>query len=97
VLWLSLLVIGGVTFLFSVLARSSLVAGGAGFVALIVAGTVSAIPGIGAYAPTGLSTPAVALALGLPGGDLGGPILVNLALICLAVGMAGIAFRRQEI
>lgn len=97
VLWLSLLVIGGVTFLFSVLARSSLVAGGAGFVALIVAGIVAAIPGIGAYAPTGLSTPAVALALGLPGGDLGGPILVNVALACLALGAAGIAFRRQEI
>ena len=73
VLWLSLLVIGSVTFLFSVLARSSLVAGGAGFVALIVAGIVAAIPGIGAYAPTGLSAPAMALALGRRAGDLARP------------------------
>ena len=96
-LWLSLLVIGGVTFLFSVIAGSSLVAGGAGFVALIVAGIVAAIPGIGAYAPTALFTPAMALALGQPAGELGGPILVNLALVFVAVGGAGLAFRRQEL
>ena len=96
-LWLSLLVIGGATFLFSVLARSSLVAGGAGFVALIVAGIVAAIPVVGPYMPTALSSPAMALALGLPAGDLGGPVLVNLVLVCLALGAAGIAFRRQEL
>lgn len=97
VLWLSLLVTGSVTFLFSVLARSSLVAGGAGFVALVVTGIVAAIPGIGVYAPTGLSTPAIALGLGLPSGDLGGPVLVNVALVCLALGAAALAFRRQEL
>jgi ABC-2 type transport system permease protein len=96
-LWLSLLLTGSVTFLFSVLARSSLVAGGAGFVALIVTGIVAAIPGIGAYAPTGLSTPAIALALGTARGDLAGPIIVNLALVGLALGAAQVAFRRQEL
>jgi hypothetical protein len=96
-LWLSLLVIASVTFLFSVLASSSLVAGGAGFVALIVTGIVAAIPGIGAYAPTGLSTPAVALALGTPAGDLAGPIVVNIVLVGLALGAAQLAFRRQEL
>jgi hypothetical protein len=39
----------------------------------------------------------VALALGRPGGDLAGPILVNLALVGLALGAAGIAFRREEL
>lgn len=97
VLWLSLLVTGSVTFLFSVLARSSLVAGGAGFVALVVTGVFGAIPGIGAYAPTGLSTPAIALGLGLPAGDLLGPIVVNVALVGLVLGLAELAFRRQEL
>ena len=97
VLWLSLLVIGSVTFLFSVLARSSLVAGGAGFVALIVTGIVAAIPGVGAYTPTGLSAPAIALASGLPAGDLAGPILVNVALVLLVLGGSWVAFRRQEL
>jgi ABC-2 type transport system permease protein len=96
-LWLSLLLTASVTFLFSVLARSSLVAGGAGFVALIVTGIGAAIPGIGPYAPPGLSTPAVALALGEPVGDLAGPIIVNLALVGLAVGAAHVAFSRQEL
>jgi ABC-2 type transport system permease protein len=96
-LWLSLAVYAAVTFLASVISRSALVAGGIGFGVLIGAGIVSAIPAIGPYMPSGLSTPAVALALGLPGGDLGGPILVDLALVCLALGAAGIAFRRQEL
>jgi ABC-2 type transport system permease protein len=96
-LWLSLAVYAAVTFLASVISRSALVAGGIGFGVLIGAGIVSAIPAIGPYMPSGLSTPAVALALGLPGGDLGGPILVNLALVCLALGAAGITFRRQEL
>ena len=96
-LWLSLLLVASVTFLFSVLASSSLVAGGAGFVALIVTGIVAAIPGIGAYAPTGLSTPAVALALGNPSGELAGPIVVNLVLVGLALAAAQLAFRRQEL
>jgi ABC-2 type transport system permease protein len=96
-LWLSLLVTASVTFLFSVLARSSLVAGGAGFVALIVTGIVAAIPGIGAYAPPGLSTPAIALALGEPVGDLAGPIILNLALVGVALAAAQVAFRRQEL
>jgi hypothetical protein len=39
----------------------------------------------------------VALALGLPGGDLAGPIVVNLALVGLALVAAGIAFRREEL
>jgi ABC-2 type transport system permease protein len=96
-LWLSLAVYAAVTFLASVVTRSALVAGGIGFGAFIVAGIVSALPTIGQYMPNGLSRPAVSLALGLPGGDLAGPILVNLVLIVLALGAAGIAFRGQEL
>ncbi len=96
-LWLSLAVYAAVTFLASVVTRSALVAGGVGFAAFVGAGIISAFPGIGPYTPSGLSAPAVALALGLPGGDLAGPILVNLALVALALLAAGIAFRREEI
>ena len=97
VLWLSLLVIGGVTFLFSVLARSALVAGGAGFVALVVAGVFSAIPGIGAYVPTGLWEPSGLLGLGRDAGSLTGPILVSAGLAIACVALSAAAFRRQEL
>lgn len=96
-LWLSLAVYAAVTFLASVVTRSALVAGGVGFAVFIVAGIVSAVPTIGQYMPNSLSTPAVSLALGLPGVDVAGPILVNLVLVVLALGAAGIAFRGQEL
>jgi ABC-2 type transport system permease protein len=96
-LWLSLAVYAAITFLASVVTRSALVAGGVGFAAFVGAGIISAFPSIGPYTPGGLSTPAVALALGLPGGDLVGPILVNVVLVGLALGAAGIAFRGQEL
>jgi ABC-2 type transport system permease protein len=96
-LWLSLAVYAAVTFLASVMTRSALVAGGVGFGAFIVAGMLSALPTIGPYMPSSLSASAVALALGRPGGDLAGPILVNLALVGLALVAAAIAFRREEL
>ncbi len=96
-LWLSLAVYAAVTFLASVVTRSALVAGGVGFAAFVVAGIVAALPRVGPYTPGGLSAPAVDLALGLPGGNLAGPILVNLVLIVLALCAAGVAFRRQEL
>ena len=96
-LWLSLAVYAAITFLASVITRSALVAGGVGFGAFIGAGIISALPTIGPYMPSSLSTSAVALALGRPGGDLAGPILVNLALVGLALVTAGIAFRREEL
>jgi ABC-2 type transport system permease protein len=96
-LWLSLAVYAAVTFFASVITRSALVAGGVGFGAFIGAGIISALPTIGPYMPSSLSTSAVALALGRPGGDLAGPILVNLALVVLALVAAGIAFRREEL
>ena len=96
-LWLSLAAYAAVTFLASVMARSAIVAGGVGFVALIGGGILSAIPAIGPYAPNGLSTPALALSLGLPAADLAGPIAANVAMIGVLVAAAGLAFRRQEL
>lgn len=96
-LWLSLAVYASVTFLASVVTRSALVAGGVGFAAFIGVGIVSTFPSLGLYTPSGLAAPAVALALGLPGSNLAGPVFVNLALIGLLLGAAGIAFRREEL
>lgn len=96
-LWLSLAVYAAMTVLASVVTRSALIAGGVGFGAFIVVGLFSSFPSLGTYMPGGLSGPAVSLALGLPGGDLAGTVLVNVALVILALGGAGIAFRSQEL
>ncbi len=96
-LWISLLVVAAVTFLFSVLAGSSMVAGGAGFVVLIVAGILAAIPGVGPYTPTGLWVPATNLALGADAGNVVGPLIVNALISVGCVSLAAVAFRRQEL
>jgi ABC-2 type transport system permease protein len=97
VLWLSLLAIGGVTFVCSVLARSALVAGGAGFAALVVAMILAGIPAIGAWSPIGLLEPAAHLALGTDPGNVAGPAVLNVLLALGCVTVAAMAFRRQEL
>ena len=62
--WLSLAVFAAITFLASVAARSSIVAGGIGLGALVVAGILGALPGVGSYLPTSLWGAAEQLALG---------------------------------
>ena len=96
-LWLSLLALAAMTFLCSVLARSALVAGGAGFVALIVTSIVSAFPIVGPYMPTALWKPAVDLALGTDPGSVGGPAVASVAFVAGCLGLAAAAFRRQEL
>jgi ABC-2 type transport system permease protein len=95
--WLSLAVVAALTFLASVVTRSALVAGGVGFGAFLVAGILSALPGIGAYLPTSLWGAAGELALGTVPDPLVGPIVANVLLVAAAVVAAWWAFRRQEI
>jgi ABC-2 type transport system permease protein len=95
--WLSLAVFASITFLASVMARSALVAGGIGIAALLVAGILSALPVVGPYLPTGLWAAADALAVGTVPDPLLGPVVVNCAIIGIAVGLAWWAFRRQEL
>jgi ABC-type transport system involved in multi-copper enzyme maturation permease subunit len=95
--WLSLAVFAAITFLASVTARSALVAGGIGIAALLVAGILSALPVVGPYVPTGLWGAADVLAVGAIPDPLLGPIVVNVAIIVVAVGLAVWAFRRQEL
>ncbi len=95
--WLSLAVFAALTFLASATTRSALVAGGVGFGVFLLAGIVSALPGIGPYMPTSLWGAAGALALGTVPDPLLGPVLVNVAIMAGAVGLAWWSLRRQEI
>ncbi len=96
-IWLSLAVFAALTFLASVVTRSALVAGGAGFGLFLVAGILSALPVIGPYMPTSLWGAADALALGTVPDSLLGPVLFSVALVAGALGLAWLSFRRQEL
>jgi ABC-2 type transport system permease protein len=95
--WLSLADIAAITFLASVTARSSIVAGGVGLGALVLAGVLGALPGIGPYLPTSLWGAADQLGLGTVPDPLIGPILMAVAIACVVLGLAGWSFRRQEL
>ena len=77
--WLSLAVFAAITLLASVTARSSIVAGGIGLGALVGAGILGAIPGLGSYLPTGLWGAAQQVALGTTPDPLIGPVAVDAA------------------
>ena len=85
------------TFAASTVTGSTVAAGAAGFVALIVAGTISVLPGVGAYSPFGMVAQAQPLALGAPAGSVLGPLAVQLVVVAI-LGAATLAvFRRQEL
>jgi ABC-2 type transport system permease protein len=95
--WLALMVFASITFLGSTLTRSALAAAGIGIAAFIVIGVLSVFPSVAPYLPVGLGAPARALALGMPVGEIAGPIVANVALIAAAVGLSWLSFRRQEL
>jgi ABC-2 type transport system permease protein len=96
-LWLSLVVYAGLTFLGSTLTRSAAAGAGIGFAFLVLTGIVGALPTIGRFMPGGLIGPARALALGNDPGDVLGPVVLNVALIAILAVAAWAAFRRQEL
>ena len=96
-LWLSLLVYTALTFVGSTFARSPAAAGGIGFGALIATAIVSALPTVGSFMPSSLAGAAEPYALGQPGPDLLGPVLVNVLIIAACLALSVAAFRRQEI
>lgn len=96
-LLLVLVVYAALTFLGSVLTRSSIAAAGIGVGGLLVVALASALPTIGSYTPGGLTTPARALALGTDPRLVIGPVLVNLGLLAGLFLVAWVAFRRQEL
>jgi ABC-2 type transport system permease protein len=95
--WLTLMAWASITFLGSTLTRSSLAAAGFGVVAFIVVEILGALPGLGKFLPTGLGSPARALALGRAGAEPVVPMLATIALIGVAAFVAWLAFRRQEL
>ena len=55
------------------------------------------MPGIGPYLPTSLWGAADRLAVGTVPDLLAGPVLVNAAIVAVALGAAWWSFRRQEL
>lgn len=96
-IWLSLAVVAAITFLASVVAPSALVAGGIGFGVFLVMGILSALPNVGAYLPTSLWGAADLVAVGTVPDPLAGPVLVNVLVVAVAIGLAAAIFRRQEL
>jgi ABC-2 type transport system permease protein len=96
-LLLMLVVYVALTFLGSVLTRSSIAAAGIGVGGLLIVALVSVLPTIGPYTPGGLSVPGRALALGTDPGLVIGPVLLNLGLLAGLFAVAWVAFRRQEL
>jgi ABC-2 type transport system permease protein len=95
--WLALVAYAAITFLGSTLTRSALAAAGLGVVAFIALGILGIVPAIGRYLPTGLGTPARALAIGQPGVDALGPASASVILVAGLVLVSWLAFRRQEL
>ena len=96
-LWLLLMNYAAVTFLASTIAPSAVVAAGVGFAWLIAAGILGAIPGLGAWFPAALAGPVRSLAIGTSVGNMAQPVAGSLAIICGALLVAWLAFRRQEL
>jgi ABC-2 type transport system permease protein len=95
--WLALVAYAAITFLGSTLTRSALAAAGLGVAAFIVLGILGIVPAIGRYLPTGLGTPARALAIGQPGVDALGPTIATVLLVAGLLAVAWLTFRRQEL
>jgi ABC-2 type transport system permease protein len=86
-----------VTFLGSTLTRSPLAAAGIGIGALTVIAIVGALPGLGAWTPSGLADAGMAIAGGAEPDGLIRPILATVALIAAALAASWLSFRRQEL
>lgn len=99
VIWLSTMVYVTITFLGSVLAKSSLGAAGIGFLGLIVLSLLSIIPNLQPWLPAGLNGVARAAALHESSPDLAPvqTILISIAVAAIAFGLAWWRFRRVEL
>jgi ABC-2 type transport system permease protein len=97
VLLLGVLVPAAVTFMGSTLVRSPIPAAGVGLAAIVVAGTVAAIPNAGRFSPFGFTVLANDLALGRAVTDWTWPVVVNVGIVLAALAASWLAFRRQEV
>lgn len=100
--WFALAAWAALTFLASAVTGSPIAAAGLGFVALLVISILAAAPAITRWTPSGLSSPATALATGASdvaalGVDLWAPILATAVLIGVCLGLAVVSLRRREL
>lgn len=96
-LWLELLAFAAITFLASTAFASQLVAGGVGFVALVVASIVAAIPVVGDWSPVGAAGVAIDLGLGTVPATWVPAVVGSAACVVLSAAAAWAVFRRQEL
>ena len=94
---LSLLVYASFTFLGSTLMSAQLPAAGIGFAGWIIVSVLGIFPGVQQYTPAGLLDPASKLALGLTPQHLWVSVFASIALIVVALLLAVLSFRRQEL
>lgn len=97
VLWLELFTFASITFLASTAFASQLVAGGVGFVALVVLSILAAIPVIGVWSPIAASSVADDLGLGIAPTAWIPAIAGCLLCIVVSAAAAWAVFRRQEL
>jgi len=96
-LWLELLSFAALTFLASTAFASQLVAGGVGFVALVVLSILGAIPTVGEWSPIGASAVAMDLGLGSAPSTWLPAAAGSVACILVSAAAAMVVFRRQEL
>lgn len=99
IVWLSTMVYASITFLGSVVAKSSLGAAGIGFLGLIVLSLASIVPNLGAWLPAGLQAVAKSIAMAEPSPDLQPMTTIGVAVAIIAgsLGLAWLRFRRTEL
>jgi ABC-2 type transport system permease protein len=97
--WLSALVYGAITMAASSAARSPLGAAAIGFAAFAIVGLASTVITLNPWLPTGLSEIAQATVLGELGPDLdpGRTVTASIGLIVVALGIAWLRFRREDL
>ena len=96
-LWLAIYAYAALTLLGSTLAGSAAGGAGLGIAFLVVTLILSALPRIGEYMPQALLGPARALAIGVPTGNVAGPVVATALIVVGAYAVAVLAFRRQEL
>ena len=99
VTWLATIAYAAITFLGSVVMRSSLGAAGVGFLGLIVLSILSIVPSLTSWLPAGLPAVAKALALEASNPDVVPlrTIAAALAIVAVALALAWWRFRRMEL
>lgn len=94
---LELLVYTAITFLGSTLLSSALPAAGLGLGIFLLLAILSALPTVGRFTPGALREIARQFALSQPTAGIRAPMLASCALIAVALGLALLSFREQEL